>query len=104
MGFGPQIKEIINNSEMPQRGTRNTLMFSATFPNDIQQLAMEFLQDKYLFLTVGRVGGTNADVAQVCRVFVCFKLQTGALKTSVRCVSCVLSECACVCELCIECV
>ena len=64
MGFGPQIKQIISNSEMPARGTRNTLMFSATFPNEIQELAAEFLND-YLFLTVGRVGGTSSDVTQV---------------------------------------
>ena len=38
-------------------------MFSATFPDDIQTAAQEFLED-YLFLTVGLVGGTCADVAQ----------------------------------------
>ena len=63
MGFGPQIQEIIENSEMPPKGMRNTLMFSATFPEHIQQLAAQFLND-YLFLTVGRVGGTCTDVVQ----------------------------------------
>ena len=38
-------------------------MFSATFPDDIQQAAQEFLND-YLFLTVGLVGGACSDVEQ----------------------------------------
>lgn len=63
MGFGPTINNIISNSEMPPKGSRTTLMFSATFPKEIQQMAANFLND-YLFLTVGRVGGTCADVQQ----------------------------------------
>jgi len=63
MGFGPQIDDIIDNSEMPPKGQRSTLMFSATFPESIQQMAAQFLND-YLFLTVGRVGGTCSDVQQ----------------------------------------
>ena len=58
MGFEEQITEIINNSEMPPRGSRTTLMFSATFPDDIQKMAAQFLHD-YLFLAVGRVGGMS---------------------------------------------
>ena len=38
-------------------------MFSATFPDDIQTAAQEFLND-YLFLTVGIVGGACTDVEQ----------------------------------------
>lgn len=45
---------------------RQTMMFSATFPNEIQRLAGDFLQD-YVFLAVGRVGGAAADIEQ--RVF-----------------------------------
>nr|BAB13308.1 vasa-related protein CnVAS2 [Hydra vulgaris] len=63
MGFGPQIEHIIEFSGMPPKGIRNTLMFSATFPDQIQHLAAQFLND-YLFLTVGRVGGTCTDVTQ----------------------------------------
>merc|ERR1712226_482357 len=48
---------------MPDKGTRQTLMFSATFPDDIQTAAQEFLND-YLFLTVGLVGGACSDVKQ----------------------------------------
>ena len=38
-------------------------MFSATFPDDIQTAAQEFLNN-YLFLTVGLVGGACSDVEQ----------------------------------------
>ena len=38
-------------------------MFSATFPDDIQVAAQDFLED-YLFLTIGLVGGACSDVEQ----------------------------------------
>lgn len=36
MGFEPQIRRIVEQMDMPPAGTRQTLLFSATFPNDIQ--------------------------------------------------------------------
>jgi len=42
---------------------RQTAMFSATFPKDIQQLAGDFMAD-YIFVTVGRVGATAASITQ----------------------------------------
>ena len=42
---------------------RQTLLFSATFPEDIQRLAGKFLHN-YLFLAVGIVGGACSDVEQ----------------------------------------
>ncbi|CAC5419578.1 DDX4 [Mytilus coruscus] len=63
MGFGPEIKKIVHELGAPPKDQRQTLMFSATFPEEIQRLAAEFLND-YLFLTVGRVGGACTDVAQ----------------------------------------
>lgn len=48
---------------MPAKSERQTLMFSATFPEEIQRLAGDFLND-YIFLTVGRVGGTTSDIQQ----------------------------------------
>ncbi|XP_071840649.1 ATP-dependent RNA helicase vasa-like isoform X2 [Apostichopus japonicus] len=64
MGFGPDMEKLVNNPAMPKKGERHTLMFSATFPNEVQERAAEYL-DNYLFLTVGRVGGANSDVRQV---------------------------------------
>ena len=63
LGFGPQIQRIVENDDMPNREMRQTLMFSATFPESIQKLAAIHLSD-YLFLTVGRVGGASSDINQ----------------------------------------
>ena len=43
--------------------TRQTFMFSATFPKEIQRLAADFMKD-YVFLAVGRVGAASKDVEQ----------------------------------------
>lgn len=63
MGFEPQIREIVESSTMPKTGDRQTLMFSATFPKEIQMLARDFL-DRYIFLAVGRVGSTSENITQ----------------------------------------
>ncbi|EDO27708.1 predicted protein, partial [Nematostella vectensis] len=63
MGFEPAIRRIVESMGMPDKSERQTLMFSATFPEEIQRLAGDFLND-YLFLTVGRVGGTTSDIEQ----------------------------------------
>ena len=36
MGFEPQIRRIVEQDTMPQTGDRQTMMFSATFPKEIQ--------------------------------------------------------------------
>ena len=63
MGFKPAITKIVEQLGMPPKTERNTLMFSATFPDDVQQMAAEFLNN-YLFLTIGNVGGANVDITQ----------------------------------------
>jgi probable ATP-dependent RNA helicase DDX4 len=63
LGFEQAIREILNKGQVMSKGDRCTLMFSATFPAEIQQLAQDYLHD-YLFLTVGTVGGANSDVQQ----------------------------------------
>ncbi|VBB75988.1 Putative ATP-dependent RNA helicase DED1 [Podospora comata] len=63
MGFEPQIRRIVQGEDMPPTGQRQTLMFSATFPRDIQMLAQDFLND-YVFLSVGRVGSTSENITQ----------------------------------------
>ncbi|XP_078305899.1 putative ATP-dependent RNA helicase DDX4 isoform X3 [Panthera onca] len=64
MGFGPEIKKLISCPGMPSKEQRQTLMFSATFPEAIQKLAGEFLKSDYLFVAVGQVGGACRDVQQ----------------------------------------
>ncbi|KAH6892266.1 ATP-dependent RNA helicase ded1 [Thelonectria olida] len=63
MGFEPQIRRIVEGEDMPGVADRQTLMFSATFPRDIQMLARDFLKD-YVFLSVGRVGSTSENITQ----------------------------------------
>lgn len=63
MGFEPQIRHIVQDCDMPDVQDRQTLMFSATFPRNIQMLARDFLKD-YVFLSVGRVGSTSANITQ----------------------------------------
>lgn len=36
MGFEPQIRRIVEQDTMPPKGVRHTMMFSATFPKEIQ--------------------------------------------------------------------
>ncbi|GAA5834938.1 hypothetical protein JCM11251_002066 [Rhodosporidiobolus azoricus] len=63
MGFEPQIRRIVQQADMPDVMDRQTLMFSATFPREIQMLARDFLKD-YIFLSVGRVGSTSENITQ----------------------------------------
>ncbi|KAK5107460.1 DEAD-box ATP-dependent RNA helicase [Meristemomyces frigidus] len=63
MGFEPQIRRIVEGEDMPRTDNRQTLMFSATFPRDIQMLARDFLRE-YVFLSVGRVGSTSENITQ----------------------------------------
>ena len=49
---------------LPSKEERYTSMFSATFPEQIQRLAKEFLRDNYIFLAVGTPGGANEDISQ----------------------------------------
>ena len=63
MGFEPQIRRIVEQDNMPGPDIRQTMMFSATFPKEIQMLARDFLRD-YVFLAVGRVGSTSENITQ----------------------------------------
>jgi superfamily II DNA/RNA helicase len=63
MGFEPQIRRIVEEDTMPPTKERQTLMFSATFPKEIQMLARDFLNN-YVFLAVGRVGSTSENITQ----------------------------------------
>ncbi|CAL0321524.1 unnamed protein product [Lupinus luteus] len=63
MGFEPQIRKIVEQMDMPPPGMRQTLLFSATFPKEIQGLASDFLSN-YVFLAVGRVGSSTDLIVQ----------------------------------------
>ncbi|XP_054161521.1 ATP-dependent RNA helicase glh-2-like [Oppia nitens] len=63
-GFLPEVRRMVTHETMPDKSKRQTLMFSATFPDEVQRLAQEFLKSNYMFLTVGVVGSANSDVEQ----------------------------------------
>ncbi|XP_065855742.1 DEAD-box ATP-dependent RNA helicase 37-like [Euphorbia lathyris] len=63
MGFEPQIRKIVEQMDMPPPGRRQTMLFSATFPKEIQRLASDFLSN-YIFLAVGRVGSSTDLIVQ----------------------------------------
>nr|ACV32356.1 vasa [Scomber japonicus] len=64
MGFEPDMRRLVGSPGMPSKEDRQTLMFSATYPEDIQRMAADFLKTDYLFLAVGVVGGACSDVEQ----------------------------------------
>ncbi|XP_010073214.1 PREDICTED: probable ATP-dependent RNA helicase DDX4, partial [Pterocles gutturalis] len=64
MGFGLDMKKLISHPSMTPKDKRQTVMFSATFPEEVQRLASEFLKSDYLFVGVGCVGGACSDVQQ----------------------------------------
>ncbi|XP_026219358.1 probable ATP-dependent RNA helicase DDX4 [Anabas testudineus] len=64
MGFEPDMRRLVGSPGMPSKENRQTLMFSATYPEDIQRMAADFLKTDYLFLAVGVVGGACSDVEQ----------------------------------------
>ncbi|KAF7655139.1 hypothetical protein LDENG_00060090 [Lucifuga dentata] len=64
MGFEPDMRRLVASPGMPSKENRQTLMFSATYPEDIQRMAADFLKADYLFLVVGMVGGACTDVQQ----------------------------------------
>jgi len=63
IGFKEDIIQMVRNTDMPNKGTRQTLMFSATYPDEVQKMAFEFMTN-YLFLAVGIVGGAASDISQ----------------------------------------
>lgn len=62
MGFRDTIDKVCNHESL-KKDSLTTLMFSATFPDEIQRLAAQYLNN-YLFLSVGIVGGASSDVEQ----------------------------------------
>lgn len=63
MGFEKNVREILSKCTM-SKTERCTFMFSATFPEEIQKMAQDFLNN-YIFLAIGTVGGANTDVEQL---------------------------------------
>lgn len=70
---------------MPPKEKRQTLLFSATFPDQIQNLAQDFLRKDYLFIKVGILGGACSDVTQtILQVEAAENEKTQALENIVK--------------------
>ncbi|KAF9540450.1 hypothetical protein EC957_004290 [Mortierella hygrophila] len=63
LGFEPTIRQILLSSDLTRDESLQSMMFSATFPSEIQVLARDFMND-YCRLRVGRIGGTTTDIMQ----------------------------------------
>ena len=63
-GFMPDIEEVVGNDTMPPKEKRQTLLYSATFSDEVQEAAKDFLGQDYLFVSVGMVGALCSDVNQ----------------------------------------
>ena len=64
-GFLPDITDISSKFDMPVAGARQTLLFSATLPREIQELGDQLLCKDYVFLTVGKLGKPANSIKQV---------------------------------------
>lgn len=64
MGFEPQVRSILESVSEE----RQTLMFSATWPEEVQELAQEFLNE-YTFMNIGSVElAANKNISQTVTV------------------------------------
>lgn len=68
MGFEPQIRSIMKN--VPDSSKRQTLLFSATWPKEIQKLAFDFLTDP-VQINVGEVNVLNANKDITQKIIMC---------------------------------
>lgn len=69
MGFEPQIRKIISQI----RPDRQTLMWSATWPKEVQRLALDFLKDYYQVNIGASEIAANPNVRQVIEVIADFE-------------------------------
>jgi ATP-dependent RNA helicase DDX5/DBP2 len=60
MGFEPQIRAIVD--QLPASPARQTIFFSATWPKEVQLLALDFVSDPVL-ITAGETNSLNANAA-----------------------------------------
>eukprot|EP00922_Rhytidocystis_sp_ex-Travisia-forbesii_P027226 GHVS01039919.1.p1 GENE.GHVS01039919.1~~GHVS01039919.1.p1 ORF type:complete len:907 (-),score=99.78 GHVS01039919.1:106-2826(-) len=52
MGFDKQLHDLLTERDLPDRNQRQTLLFSATFPQRIRQLAFEYMPDTFVSIQV----------------------------------------------------
>ena len=62
MGFQEILSDIA--LKMQDQTSRQTSLFSATFPDEVQKICKEFLKEDYFFVTIGKVGACANSVEQ----------------------------------------
>ena len=62
-GFGQDVETLIKM--IPDKSKIKSYLFSATLPDDVQQLARVTMEDGYAFVTVGIVGGMVETTKQI---------------------------------------
>ena len=62
MGFEPQLTRIARSFGRDSK--KQSILCSATFPAGVQRLAADFLDPKYYFVSVGKVGSTHSSIKQ----------------------------------------
>ncbi|KAL1672228.1 P-loop containing nucleoside triphosphate hydrolase protein [Schizophyllum commune] len=76
MGFEPQIRKIVSQI----RPDRQTLMFSATWPKDVQKLANDFLKD-FIQVNIGSMElAANHNITQITEVCSDFEKRNKLIK------------------------
>lgn len=63
MGFNEILTDL--SLKMQDQDNRQTSLFSATFPDEVQKICKEFLNEEYFFVTIGKVGSCASGVKQV---------------------------------------
>lgn len=62
MGFEKDLTRI--SRSFSRQSNRQSVLCSATFPIGVQRLAADFLNERYYFVSVGKVGGTHSKIKQ----------------------------------------
>ena len=62
MGFERDLTRI--SRSFSRQSNRQSVLCSATFPIGVQRLAADFLNERYYFVSVGKVGGTHSQIQQ----------------------------------------
>ncbi|PAV64262.1 hypothetical protein WR25_13300 [Diploscapter pachys] len=63
-GFHDDIVNLLSHPSCPPKDSRNTVMFSATFPDGVQHLARNMLREDYYFVTIDKIGTANPCITQ----------------------------------------
>ncbi len=67
LGFEPDIRVIAEQKDMPAVGFRQTVLFSATLPKQVQRLAQDLLTD-LIFVHVGAAATSSPSTQKVMHV------------------------------------